>query len=217
MFGPFYNWVETYQGHKYPLRFSQPDMLKRGGPSRLKVPNTVKWLIVLTSFSAIGYGYLVTAITAYLPEMGVSSSDIGLIIGASGLAMIFCAIPFGILSDRIGRKWILIHWAGGRAGRRCSSAPSPLDPTYFLAASIIAGIAEGALLSTWNAMIADQTTVDNRDLAFSLSFIVNGSFYGIGLALPFLFPYIQDSTGMSSAQVHSGRSWCSGSSPPSLP
>ena len=162
-------------------------MLKRGAPSRLKVPNTVKWLILLTSFSAIGYGYLVTAITAYLPERGVSSSDIGLIIGASGLAMILCAIPFGILSDRIGRKWILILGLVGVpvAMFLCTFS---LDPTYFLAASIIAGIAEGALLSTWNAMIADQTTVDNRDLAFSLSFIVNGSFYGIGLALPFLFP-----------------------------
>jgi MFS family permease len=178
-------------------------MLKGGGPSRLKVPNTVKWLIILTSFSAIGYGYLVTAITAYLPERGVSSSDIGLIIGASGLAMIFCAIPFGILSDRIGRKWILILGLVGVPAAMFLCTFS-LDPTYFLAASIIAGIAEGALLSTWNAMIADQTTVDNRDLAFSLSFIVNGSFYGIGLALPFLFPYIQDSTGLSSEQVHSG-------------
>jgi MFS family permease len=177
--------------------------MRRKGLAGLKVPSNVKWLILLASFSAIGYGYIITAITAYLPEQGVSSVDIGLIIGASGLAMIFCAIPFGILSDRIGRKWILIIGLVGVPVAMLLCALS-LDPVYFLVASIVIGIAEGALLSTWNAMIADQTMVDNRDMAFSMSFIVNGCFYGIGLALPILFPTIQDLTGLSSVQVHSG-------------
>ncbi|MCG7843884.1 MAG: MFS transporter, partial [Methanomassiliicoccales archaeon] len=80
---------------------------KGKGPG-LKVPTQVKWLILLTSFSAIGYGYLITAITAYLPERGVDSGQVGLIIGISGLAMIMSAIPFGLLSDRLGRKKLLL-------------------------------------------------------------------------------------------------------------
>ncbi len=36
----------------------------------LKVPSQVKWLILPVSFSSIGYGYLTTAIAAYLPEQG---------------------------------------------------------------------------------------------------------------------------------------------------
>lgn len=167
-----------------------------------KVPARVIWLILLTSFGTIGYGYLLTAISAYLPELGVGSDQVGLILGASGVAMILTAIPFGILSDRIGRKWILIIGTCGIPPTMLLCALSN-DPSVYLLASIIGGISEGALLSTWNAMIADQTTVDNRDMAFSLSFIIGGAFNGIGLALPILFPLVHDTTGWSSQSIHS--------------
>jgi predicted MFS family arabinose efflux permease len=166
-----------------------------------KVPTNVKWLIVLTAFSAIGYGYLTTAISAYLPMLGVSSSQIGLIIGASGIAMILTAIPFGILSDRIGRKRILMLGMLGVPPAMMICAFSH-DANVFLLATIVAGISEGAFLSSWNAMIADQTTVDNRDMAFSLSFIVNGGFTGIGLALPLLFPLIESAFNIGTKDVH---------------
>lgn len=173
---------------------------KRNGT---KVPSSVKWLILLTAFSSIGYGYLTTAISAYLPMLGVSSSQIGYIIGASGIAMIFSAIPFGILSDRIGRKRILLIGLLGVPPAMIICAFSH-DANVFLIATIVAGISEGAFLSTWNAMIADQTTVDNRDMAFSLSFIVNGGFTGIGLALPIAFPLFENAFNIGTMDVHAG-------------
>ncbi|HSV42419.1 MAG TPA: MFS transporter, partial [Methanomassiliicoccales archaeon] len=117
----------------------------------LKVPTKVKYLILLTAFSAVGYGYLTTVIAAYLPEMGISSDNVGLILGASGLAMILSAIPFGIMSDRMGRKWIFI---AGLIGMPISMAICSIahSADLFLIAAIIAGISEGAFLSTWNAM-----------------------------------------------------------------
>jgi len=170
--------------------------------SGVKVPAQVKWLILLTSFSAIGYGYLITAISAYLPEQGVSSTQVGLIIGLSGLAMIISAIPFGFMSDRLGRKRLLLMGLGllPLSMFICSFSA---DPSLFMLAAIISGVAEGAILSTWNAMIADQTTVDNREMAFSLSFIVNGALSGLGFALPFVFPWITGWGGWSSEQLHS--------------
>jgi MFS family permease len=174
----------------------------KGKDPGLKVPTQVKWLILLTSFSAIGYGYLTTAVAAYLPERGVDSGQVGLIIGISGLAMIMSAIPFGLLSDRLGRKKLLLVGLFGLpvAMMICSISP---DPNIYLLAGIISGVAEGAILSTWNAMIADQTTVDNREMAFSLSFIVNGALSGLGFALPFIFPWLMDAGGWSSDQLHS--------------
>ena len=176
-------------------------MRKKGNGT--KVPSNVKWLILLTAFSAIGYGYLTTAISAYLPMLGVSSSQIGYIIGASGIAMIFSAIPFGILSDRIGRKRILLIGLLGVPPAMIICAFSH-DANVFLIATIVAGVSEGAFLSTWNAMIADQTTVDNRDMAFSLSFIVNGGFTGIGLALPLAFPLFENLFNLGTRDVHAG-------------
>ncbi|QLH75002.1 MAG: MFS transporter [Methanomassiliicoccales archaeon] len=175
--------------------------MKRHDPN-LKVPSKVKWLIILTSFVAIGHGFLITAVSAYLPEMGISSEQVGAILGASGLAMVICAIPFGILSDRIGRKKVLMVGLVTTPPVLliCSISHSA---ELFLVANILMGISEGAFLSAWNAMIADQTTVDNRDLAFSMSFIVYGGFTGLGFALPVSFPFIQDITGLSSVEVHS--------------
>ena len=82
----------------------------------------------------------------------------------------------------------------------CSLSTSP---DVFMLAGIISGMAEGAILSTWNAMIADKTTVDNREMAFSISFIINGAFSGLGLAMPFAFPFLEDLGGWTSGQVHS--------------
>ena len=166
-----------------------------------KVPRNVKLLIILTAFQAIGYGYLTTAISAYLPMLGVSSGQVGLIIGASGVAMILSAIPFGLLSDRIGRKRILLWGMIGVPPAMIICALSH-DPNVFLVATIVAGVSEGAFLSSWNAMIADQTTVDNRDMAFSLSFTVNGGFNAIGLALPLAFPLIEAAFNIDSVSIH---------------
>jgi len=52
-------------------------------------------------------------------------------------------------------------------------------------------------------MIADQTTVDNREMAFSMSFIVNGALVGLGFALPFAFPFLMEIGGWTSVQMHS--------------
>jgi len=69
---------------------------------------------------------------------------------------------------------------------------------------VLAGLAEAAALSSWNAIIADQTDLSNRDAAFSLSFIVSNVCIAVGLALPLAMPTLQVGLGMTPAQVHSG-------------
>lgn len=165
------------------------------------VPAKVKWLIYLLSFASVGYGYLLVAIAAYLPEIGLSSGDVGLILGANGIAFAVSAIPIGLLSDRRGRKWVLILGL-------MALSPSLLvyalttDVGALLVAAIAAGVAEGAFLTSWNALIADMTTLENRVAAFSFSFIIGGISMSIGYALPFVFPFISEATGFSSHLVH---------------
>ena len=77
------------------------------------VPSEVRRLVYLTSFSSVAYGYLIIAITAYLPEMGLSSGDVGLLIGVNGLVFVLSAIPIGLLSDRKGRKNIFLLGLSG--------------------------------------------------------------------------------------------------------
>ena len=166
------------------------------------VPHKVRWIIYLSCFSAVANGYLTMVISAYLPEIGISSSNIGLLLGVNGAAMIMTAIPFGILADRIGRKRILVV--------SLSLIPLTLliyaltrEVPFLLVGSVVAGAAEGAFLSAWNAMIADMTSPGTRTKAFSMSFIFNGGFTSLGFTLPFIIPFLIPLTGWSSYTLHS--------------
>src|SRR5438876_1431812 len=68
--------------------------------------------------------------------------------------------------------------------------------------AIVLGIAESAALSTWNAIIADQTGLENRDASFSLSFILGNGGVAFGFLLPTFIPAIQSLTGLNSITVH---------------
>src|SRR2546428_9309713 len=72
------------------------------------VPLRVRWQIYAEIFSTIGFGYLLIVITAYLPQVNVGAGTIGLILGIQGIVLILAGIPLGILSDRRGRKWIIV-------------------------------------------------------------------------------------------------------------
>lgn len=166
------------------------------------VPSRVKGLIYLSSFNGVGYGYLMILITAYLalPEIGLKK-DVGLILGLNGITTVATAVPIGLLADRKGRKWIIIFGL--------ALVPPALivyafttDLLYLLIASVVAGFAEGAFSAAWNALIADQTDLSNRNAAFSLSFIVGTASFASGMALPFAFPTIEEWLGVSSQEIH---------------
>ncbi len=167
------------------------------------VPPRVKLLVISQFPNALAFGYLVIYLTAYFPEIGIGSDVVGLIIGAEGLVLVLSGIPFALLSDRKGRKWFVI--VGNAA-----FAPTILifgltrNIDLVLVAAMLAGVGEAMGLSSWNALLADQTDLSNRDSAFSLSFIVSGAGFGLGSALPLAFPYLESVLSSTASAVHSG-------------
>ncbi len=164
------------------------------------IPGRVKWLIFAGLFNNIGIGYLLVYLTAFFPQIGVSPGVVGLLLGLEG-AMLFLSIPLGIRSDRRGRKGILL--IGGAV------VPIPMiimaltvNVSLLIVAALLFGVAESAFLSTWNAMMADQTDLTNRDAAFSLSFIVGGGGVAFGFLLPFFLPSLEAATGIAAVPIH---------------
>jgi MFS family permease len=166
------------------------------------VPPRVRLLILATVMNNVAVGYFLIYVMAFLPEIGFTPAVVGTILAIEGVALVLAGIPLAILSDRIGRKWFLI--LGGLV-----FAPSilvfgmTLNVNILYAASAIGGVSEAAFLSSWNAMIADQTDLSNRDSAFSLSFIVSTAGMSLGSALPLAFGPIEGMIGLSALTVHS--------------
>jgi MFS family permease len=167
------------------------------------VPRKVRWLIYAAAPTVVAYGYLLVFISAYLPELGVNPGSVGLLLGASGAAFVVSAIPLGVVSDRRGRKPLLMMGTIALVPVAITFALTA-DLPSLLIASTVGGVSEGAFLSTWNAMIADQTTLENRNQAFSLSFIVSTAGVGAGSAFPMFFPALQRFLALDSHMVHIG-------------
>lgn len=159
-------------------------------------------LIGVMAVNNFALSYLMIVIAAYLPQIGVSTATVGLVMGVEGLSMAFLAIPFGFFSDRRGRKRILILGSFGVVPIFFVVAMTK-ETLPLVLAGMLGGIAEGAYLSTVNALIADQTVPENRDSAFTLSFILGGAGGSLGTALPFFVPALGLLFGLSSHSVHS--------------
>lgn len=169
-----------------------------------EVPPRVRWLVYLSCFSNLGYGYVVIVIAAYLPELGMSATDAGLLMAVTGVTFVLSAVPLGIVADRRGRKPMFLAGLTGVPPTILAFGLTT-DLNVLIIASAVSGVTEGAFMASWNAMIADQTSPGrSRDQAFALSFIVFNATFGIGFALPLAFPWIESHTGWSSHEVHVG-------------
>lgn len=70
-------------------------------------PRIILFQIVVLFFWFSQYAY-VPNLTAYAREMGVSLTVIGMISGAYGLGQTVLRVPLGLLSDRIGKRKIIV-------------------------------------------------------------------------------------------------------------
>jgi MFS family permease len=165
------------------------------------IPPKVKWFVFLVFFTAVGYGYLQVLISAYLPQVGYDAGSVGLILGANGIAVVLGAVPFAIFADWKGKKNVLIIGLLGFPLTLLVFALTTALPALLMA-GVFAGLGEGAFLSSWNALIADMTTVTNREKAFVLSFIVGTFAFGLGYVVPFAFPALESVLHVGILDIH---------------
>ena len=143
-------------------------------------------VIFLTVFiDLIGFGIVLPLLPRYSDKFGAEGVMIGLIIASYSVMQFFFAPYWGRLSDRIGRRPVLLLSTAGAAVSYALFALAAwpgLAPTTALAillvSRIFAGIC-GANISVASAYIADVTTPDKRSrgmgfigMAFGLGFIL---------------------------------------------
>jgi MFS family permease len=163
----------------------------------------VKLLILSQSLNNFTIGFFFIYLTAYLLETGaLNALQAGIVLGVETVVVIVAGIPMGVLSDRTGRKKFLIL-GNAIVPPAVFILGLSQDFDWLLVAGILLGVAEAAALGSWNAIIADQTDLGNRDSAFSLSFVVSNVCFSGGFALPLILPGLQSMFGVGASVLHS--------------
>lgn len=105
---------------------------------------------------------------------GATSFKIGLALGIYGLSQGMLQIPFGLLSDRVGRKrMIVLGLLLFAAGSAVAAAASSIDGV--IAGRVLQGA--GAVGSVILALVADLTSEDSRTKAMAIvGMTIGGSF-----------------------------------------
>ena len=152
------------------------------------------WIIFLIIFvNLLGFGIILPLLPYYVESFGAGAITIGLITATYSLFQIISAPILGDLSDRYGRRPVLVISVFGTALSFGLLGIANSIPLLFLS-RIIDG-ATGGNISTAQAYIADITTKENRTqgmgimmAAFSLGFILGPALGGMlsvyGYAVP---------------------------------
>jgi MFS family permease len=149
----------------------------------------------------LAVGFIQIVVGAWLVTVGFTAVQAGALISAQGIATILASVPLGVLSDAYGRKHILLF--GALAGAVALFAFSlTMDFSLLLAINVLLGVAEGASLATWNALLADMTEDVSRNRVFSLSFVMINVATGVGLVLPGAFPAVGALLGVTNYAIH---------------
>lgn len=131
-----------------------------------------------TALLTTGQGIAAPILPLYADELGVSFAQIGLVISAFGLARLLTNMPAAILSDRYGRRLILV---GGpiiaAVGNILSGTADTLE--LLLVYRFIAGIGSAAFITGAVIFIGDISTPNNRGRMMS---VYQGSFT-LGISL----------------------------------
>ena len=142
---------------------------------------TVGSLALLYSFRMLGLFMVLPLLALYAADMpGASPSLIGLALGVYGLTQALLQIPFGWLSDQVGRKPVII---GGLLLFALGSVVAGMADTVY---GIILGRTlqgAGAIASTVMALVADLTREEQRTKAMALVGMSIGLSFAVALIL----------------------------------
>lgn len=156
-------------------------------------------VIFLTIFiSMVGFGIVIPVLPVYAKSapFHLSPTQLGWLVGIFSLVQLFSAPIIGKLSDRIGRKPVLlVSIIGTAVGYFITGAA---ESAWMLFLGRIIDGASGGNIATAQACIADVTPPDQRSksmgfigMAFGLGFILGPAFGGIlsqwGHQVPFYF------------------------------
>ncbi len=142
--------------------------------SILAANQSLVFLCITTALMTTGQGISVPMVPLFADTFGITAAKIGLAVSAFGFARFITNIPAAFISDRMGRRSVLI---GGPViaaiGNTLSGYTASLMPLLFF--RFIAGVGSAAFITGGIAFISDISRIENRARmmsVFQVSFLV---------------------------------------------
>lgn len=154
------------------------------------------YILFATLFLAlVSFSIIFPLVPDLLLEMGATPFQAGLMVTVNALCQFLFAPIWGSLSDRVGRKPVLVM---GMAGFAVSFVLMGIAPNYelLLLGRALGGILSAATFPTAQAYVADSTTPEDRGPAmatmgaasstgFIMGPVIGGALAAFGLRVPF--------------------------------
>ncbi|MDF2636944.1 MAG: major facilitator transporter, partial [Pelosinus sp.] len=134
----------------------------------------------------IGFGIIIPVLPFYAEEIGANPTQLGLLMAVYSLMQLIFAPFWGKLSDRIGRKPIMMMGIAGLALSFFMQAMAT-ELWMLFAARIIGGILSSANMPTAMAYVADITTPENRGKGMGIIGAATGLGFVFGPAIGGVF------------------------------
>ena len=129
----------------------------------------------------VGFGIVIPLLTFYAEDYGASPVEVTLLMAVYSFAQFFFAPIWGRLSDRIGRRPVLLASIGASAVFLAGFAAADTLWVLFVCRTLHGACA--ANISTAQAVIADITPPDKRAIGMGLI----GAAFGVGFTVgPFI-------------------------------
>ena len=134
----------------------------------------------------VGFGIIIPVLPFYAEEIGANPTELGLLMAVYSLMQLIFAPMWGQVSDRIGRKPVMMI---GIAGLGISFLIQALSTELWMlfAARIIGGILSSANMPTAMAYVADITTEENRGKGMGIIGAATGLGFVFGPAIGGIF------------------------------
>jgi MFS family permease len=125
----------------------------------------------------VGFGIVMPALPFWAREFGADATTLGLLMSSYAVAQFVCAPLWGRLSDRVGRRPVLLGTIAGTAAAMLAVGLAP-SLAWLFAARIAAG-AFAANVSVAAAYISDVTAPEERTRWMGML----GASFGVGFVL----------------------------------
>ena len=171
------------------------DSLKLRAASITSSKEVLGVLFLCLFIDSIGYGIVVPILSNYVLSMGASDFDLALIFAAFAIVQLFTAVPFGLFSDRYGRKRFMM---GGMLLLAASFLYYPFAKSVLalVTCRAVQGLAASATWSSALALVADTYPGSDKGEKLGIANgavglgsiagpVVGGVLGGINFGLPF--------------------------------